>query len=48
MRGRPQKAGAGWYWMLRPASVWIYNKNKNASSSSNQDLMGYLILTTSP
>ena len=50
-RGRPQKLGAGRCWlvgMLRPASAWICKKNKNALSSGYQDLMGHLILTTSP
>ena len=41
-------AGAGWYWMLRPASAWICKKIKNALSSGYQDLIGHLILTTSP
>ena len=50
-RGGPQKAGASWCWlpgMLRPASAWICKKIKNALSSGYQDLMGHLILTTSP
>ena len=52
-RGRPQRAsavlaGAGWYWMLWPPAPWICKKIKNALSSSYQDLMGHLILTTSP
>ena len=34
--------------LLRPASAWICKKIKNALSSSYQDLMGHLILTTSP
>ena len=42
---RPVLAGAGWYWMLRPASAWICKKIINALSSGYQDLMGYLILT---
>jgi hypothetical protein len=41
-------AGAGWNWMLRSASAWICEKNKNALSSGYQDLMGHLILTTNP
>jgi hypothetical protein len=44
---RPVLAGAGWYWMLMPASAWIFKKIKNALSSAYQDLMGHLILTTS-
>ena len=50
-RGGPQKAGAVWCWlpgMLRPASAWICKKIRNAFSSDYQDLMGHLILTTSP
>ena len=34
--------------LLRPASAWICKKIKNALSSGYQDLMGHLILTTSP
>ena len=33
---------------LRPASTWICRKIINAFSSGYQDLMGHLILTTSP
>ena len=50
-RGRPQHprqpapASTG---LLRPASAWICKKIKNALSSGYQDLMGHLILTTSP
>ena len=50
-RGRPQKVGAGRCWlvgMLRPPSAWICKKIKNALSPGYQDLMGHLILTTSP
>ena len=32
----------------KPASAWICKKNKNALSSGYQDLMGHMILTTSP
>ena len=45
---RPVLAGAGWYWMLRPASAWIGKKIKNSLYSGYFDLMGRLILTTSP
>ena len=34
--------------LLRPASAWICKKIKNALSPGYQDLMGHLILTTSP
>jgi hypothetical protein len=34
--------------MLRPPSAWICKKIKNALSPGYQDLMGHLILTTSP
>ena len=50
-RGRPQHprqpapASTG---LPRPASAWICKKIKNALSSGYQDLMGNLILTTSP
>ena len=50
-RGGPQKVGAGRCWlvgMLRPPSAWICKKIKNALSPGYQDLMGHLILTTSP
>ena len=42
---QPAPASTG---LLRPASAWICKKIKNALSSSYQDLMGHLILTTSP
>ena len=50
-RGRPQKAGAGWCWLILDAEACLcldFQKNKNALSSGFQDLVGHLILTTSP
>ena len=50
-RGGPQKAGAGWYWLVLDAEASLclnLQKNKNALSSGYQDHMGHLILTTSP
>ena len=50
---RRQSIGAseGWCWLLlnaEAASSLDLQKNKNALSSGYQDLMGHLILTTSP
>ena len=42
---QPAPASTG---LLRPASAWICKRIKNALSSGYQDLMGHLILTTSP
>ena len=50
-RGGPQKAGADWCWLVLDAEARFcldLQKYKNALSSSYQDLMGHLILTTSP
>ena len=49
-RGGPQKVGAGWCWLVLDAEACLYLdlQKKNALSSGYQDLMGHLILTTSP
>ena len=51
-RGEPQKAGAGWCCLVLDAEARLcldlQKKNKNALSSGYQDLMGHLILITSP
>ena len=47
-RGRPQKAGASWCWLVLDAEARfcldLQKKNKNALSSGYQDIMGHLIL----
>ncbi len=51
VRGRPQKAGAAWCWLVLDAEACVcldLQKNKNALSSSYQELMGHLILTSRP